>query len=78
MTIRDEIPDFERYRGSLEYLLAASNEERFQSVFPMGSGDLILVDNDRFAHGRKSIVGERQGPDGPEINPRQLWSVTVA
>jgi alpha-ketoglutarate-dependent taurine dioxygenase len=75
--IRDQIPDFPRYQESLQYLLDASNEERFQTVFSMDGGDLVLVDNNRFAHGRRGIVGERLVDGRVETNNRELWSVTV-
>jgi alpha-ketoglutarate-dependent taurine dioxygenase len=78
LALRDEIPDFERFRESLEYVLAASNEDRFQAVFPLRAGDLILMDNNRFAHGRKPIVGERTVDGETTTNTRELWSVTVA
>jgi len=43
------------------------------------SRDLIIVDNDRWGHGRESVVGQRVGADGSvECNPRELWSATVA
>jgi alpha-ketoglutarate-dependent taurine dioxygenase len=77
LTIQDQIPDFPRYRESLQYLLDASNEEQFQTVFPMDSGDLVMVDNNRFAHGRRKIVGERTVEGRIETNNRELWSVTV-
>jgi hypothetical protein len=59
LLIQDRIPDFPCYRESLEYLLDASNDE-FQTVFPIDSGDLILVDNNRFAHGRRSLKDVEQ------------------
>lgn len=42
------------------------------------SGELLLLDNDRWGHGRESVVGrrERAGRE-PELNPRELWSVTL-
>lgn len=42
------------------------------------SGDLVLLDNDRFGHGRESVIGQREGASHEqEINPRELWSVTL-
>ncbi|MGY0235166.1 hypothetical protein [Longispora urticae] len=44
----------------------------------LASGDLLIVDNDRWGHGRESVVGSRPGPDGGLVlNPRELWSTTV-
>jgi hypothetical protein len=42
------------------------------------SGDLLLLDNNRWGHGRESIIGRRQHPSSEtELNPRELWSVTI-
>lgn len=42
-------------------------------------GDLVIVDNDRWGHGRASVLGHRESPDGVRlVNPRELWSATVA
>lgn len=42
------------------------------------SGDLILLDNDRWGHGRESVVGHEKRADGSlRLNPRELWSVTI-
>ena len=44
----------------------------------LASGDLLLLDNDRWGHGRESVVGFQSNPDGSMLlNPRELWSVTV-
>ncbi|ABL80562.1 MULTISPECIES: TauD/TfdA family dioxygenase [unclassified Nocardioides] len=43
------------------------------------SGDLVLLDNDRWGHGRESVVGREAHADGSvHLNPRELWSATVA
>lgn len=42
-------------------------------------GDLVMVDNDRWGHGREAVMGERLTADRKTtLNPRELWSVTVA
>jgi hypothetical protein len=74
---RDQFEDFEAYRESLEFLVQCTKEEQFQRCFAMERGDLVMIDNHRFAHGRRSIVGERNEPEGMRTNPRELWSVTV-
>jgi hypothetical protein len=43
---------------------------------PLDAGDLIVVDNNRWAHGRLSVVGSRDA--GKVVNPRELWSLTLA
>jgi alpha-ketoglutarate-dependent taurine dioxygenase len=75
--VRDQIPDFEAYQESLAYFLAASEEEDVQTCFPLDAGDMLLLDNNRFAHGRRKIVGERMAAGVVETNNRELWSVTV-
>ncbi|MBT2399357.1 TauD/TfdA family dioxygenase [Streptomyces sp. ISL-100] len=76
--IREQIPDFEAYQKSLDYLLEASADEQFFACFPMASGDLLLLDNHRFAHGRLKIVGEYVVDGEARTNNRELWSVTVS
>lgn len=42
------------------------------------AGDMLLLDNDRWGHGRESVVGYEVGPSGEiHLNPRELWSATV-
>jgi hypothetical protein len=42
------------------------------------SGDLVLLDNNRWGHGRESVVGHERGQSGQLLlNPRELWSATV-
>ncbi|KOV63449.1 TauD/TfdA family dioxygenase [Streptomyces sp. MMG1121] len=76
--IREQIPEFEEYRESLHYLLQASADEQFHACFPLESGDLLLLDNHRFAHGRLKIVGEYVVDGESRTNNRELWSVTVS
>jgi alpha-ketoglutarate-dependent taurine dioxygenase len=73
-----EIPDMDKYLQSVDYLAANAGDEKFQACFPMDRGDLLLLDNNRFAHGRRKIIGQRTVNDARAVNPRELWSVTVA
>ncbi|WP_369260904.1 TauD/TfdA family dioxygenase [Streptomyces sp. R35] len=75
--IQEQIPEFEAYQKSLHYLLDASADEQFFACFPMDGGDLLLIDNHRFAHGRLKIVGEYTVDGEARTNNRELWSVTV-
>ncbi|HEX5493385.1 MAG TPA: TauD/TfdA family dioxygenase [Mycobacteriales bacterium] len=76
--IADQFPDPETYRRSLEYLVRAAADPAHQVCFPMQAGDLLLIDNNRFGHGRRTVVGEHGTGDSAAVNPRELWSVTVA
>ncbi|MFJ6798106.1 TauD/TfdA family dioxygenase [Streptomyces sp. NPDC091268] len=76
--IREQIPAFEEYQRSLDYLLEESADEASFACFPMESGDLLLLDNHRFAHGRLKIVGEYLVDGESRTNNRELWSVTVS
>ena len=78
LAIKDGIPEFGEYQKALDYVMSASDEEQYQACFPMEAGDLLLLDNNRFAHGRRKIVGERVVDGEVRINDRELWSVTVA
>ncbi|MDQ0674733.1 alpha-ketoglutarate-dependent taurine dioxygenase [Pseudarthrobacter siccitolerans] len=43
------------------------------------AGDLIIVDNNRWGHGRESVIGQLPtGGGGWDVNPRELWSLTLA
>ncbi|GAB3478847.1 TauD/TfdA family dioxygenase [Amycolatopsis cihanbeyliensis] len=77
LDLKDEIAEFDKYQQSLEYLVSNAADETMQASFPMDSGDLLLLDNNRFAHGRHKIVGERVIGENVAVNPRELWSVTV-
>lgn len=57
-------------------LMAAA--ERTALRIALRRGDLILLDNDRWGHGREPVVGHVRRHDGQiDLNPRELWSVTV-
>ncbi|GAA2083161.1 hypothetical protein GCM10009801_43440 [Streptomyces albiaxialis] len=50
-----------------------------QMRYALGAGDLVIIDNDRFGHGRCTVRGHRTAEDGStSVNPRTLWSVNVA
>lgn len=76
--IRAQFPDFDAYRASLDYLVDAASGHEYQALFPMHAGNLVLIDNNRFAHGRCRIVAEREIDGQTLVNPRELWSVSVA
>ncbi|MFI5528237.1 TauD/TfdA family dioxygenase [Kitasatospora sp. NPDC051853] len=78
LELKDEIEDFDDYQRSLHYLLDACAEEGLQACFPMRAGDVLLMDNDRYGHGRRSTVGERTVDGEAALNGRELWSTTLA
>lgn len=44
----------------------------------LAAGDLIVVDNNRWGHGRQSVIGRRVDRAGLiQTNPRELWSLTL-
>ncbi|WP_159083635.1 TauD/TfdA family dioxygenase [Nocardioides terrigena] len=44
----------------------------------LAAGDLIVVDNNRWGHGRQSVIGRRgDGAGLMHTNPRELWSLTL-
>jgi hypothetical protein len=46
-------------------------------VVASASGDLVLLDNDRWGHGRQTVVGTAVIDDVSVANPRELWSDTI-
>lgn len=77
LNLKDEILDFDDYQQAVDYLVTNAADRGFQACFPMSSGDLLIFDNNRFSHGRRKIIGERLINGVTEVNPRELWSVTV-
>jgi hypothetical protein len=75
--IRDSIPNFEEYRLAVEYLVANANQDAHQIVFPLEAGDMIILDNDRVAHGRLPFVGAETINGKLALNPREIWSASL-
>jgi hypothetical protein len=42
------------------------------------AGQIILLDNNRFGHGRLPFSETRPIDNGTEVNPRTLWSTVLA
>lgn len=69
----------DRYRAAIGRLAEAAAHADVQFTYRAQAGDILLLDNNRFAHGRLTFPQSRPGENGTtEINPRELWSVTVS
>jgi hypothetical protein len=68
------LPQASQCMGALSRLVYAVNNCGACYEFQMEPGDLLIVDNRRFAHGRANA--ERLLPDG-SVNPREIWSMTI-
>jgi hypothetical protein len=76
--LREYLDDVEAYAAAVRRFIEAANDPAVRISYPMDSGDLVFVDNNRFGHGRRSIVTARDQNGERALNPRELWSVTVA
>jgi hypothetical protein len=66
-------PDRNVYWTALARFLDSASQAPARVTYAMAAGDLVLLDNDRFGHGRFPFVAERSGCP----NPRELWSATI-
>ncbi len=61
----------------VESLVAAGAQTARQ--LQMAAGDLVVIDNNRWGHGRRGVVGRATSEGGRSVvNPRELWSLTWA
>ena len=67
--------DVDRYHEAVQQLRLAA--DRAGATYQMLAGDLIIIDNNRFAHGRTDMLAERVVAGRTVLNPRELWSATV-
>ncbi len=75
-TLKAAFPD-EDVTHLMEKFAAAG--QRAAKRVQLAAGDLVVVDNDRWGHGRESVIGRRRAADGSwTVNPRELWSLTLA
>jgi hypothetical protein len=44
---------------------------------PLRRGDLLIVDNNRWGHGRCDFERARDADGRIEVNPREVWSLTL-
>ncbi|WP_030276411.1 TauD/TfdA family dioxygenase [Streptomyces sp. NRRL B-24484] len=81
LVIRDQLPGMglgaqltTDYLAALERFAQAANDPAIRYLHLLQQGQLLILDNNRFGHGRLPLPAT--GPDG--TNPRELWSATVA
>lgn len=67
----------EKYLAALQSLVEESRRDVNQIRFEMQSGDVVIVDNHRVAHGRAGMVGEAEVDGRRVFNPREIWSATL-
>jgi hypothetical protein len=68
----------ERWLEAVRRFADAANDPAVKHRYTLGAGDVVLIDNERYGHGRMEVVGSRPGPDGRAItNSRTIWTVNV-
>jgi hypothetical protein len=78
-TFSDSLFDTETYYSELKYFIDAVRRPNAHTYYIMEAGDLIIMDNNRYAHGRYPMVNERlNNANTIELNPRELWSLTIS
>lgn len=76
MNMRDDLRC--RYRQALDRFTAAANHPQASHACQLRAGDLLILDNNRFGHGRLPFPATRTTSGQTEVNPRELWSVVLA
>jgi hypothetical protein len=67
------------YYSELKYFVDAVRRPDAHNYYEMEAGDLIIMDNNRYAHGRYPMLSERLISEKTmESNPRELWSLTIS
>jgi hypothetical protein len=75
--MRPTIPRFDAYRAALERFCEAANDQRAHATYQMLAGDLVILDNNRFGHGRRAVLSRRDDNGRTHLNPREIWSVAI-
>jgi alpha-ketoglutarate-dependent taurine dioxygenase len=68
----------DRYAVAAARFAEAANHPAARYVRPLRSGQIVLLDNNRFGHGRLPFLETRSADNGTEVNPRTLWSTVLA
>ncbi|WP_299928914.1 TauD/TfdA family dioxygenase [uncultured Nocardioides sp.] len=73
--LRDSQPGTAALAATERFVDAARRTAR---TVQMAAGDLVVLDNDRWGHGRHSVIGRRRDAKARvHTNPRELWSLTL-
>ncbi|WP_369260914.1 TauD/TfdA family dioxygenase [Streptomyces sp. R35] len=68
----------ERWFEAVTRLKETANDPAVQHVYVMAAGDVVVIDNDRYGHGRQEVVAARTDAGGAQsVNPRTIWSVNI-
>ena len=75
--LKDSLANYVDFSDAINrfYKIANSNDCIF--VHQLKSGDVILIDNNRIGHGRKSFRPVSIKTELKEINPREVWSAVI-
>lgn len=74
----ERIKDGDRWFEAVERFAATANDPAVQHRYEMRAGDVVIIDNDRYGHGRCEVVATRPGDDGAQVvNARTIWSVNI-
>jgi alpha-ketoglutarate-dependent taurine dioxygenase len=68
----------DRYAAAAARFAEAANHPAARYIHPLRLGQVILLDNNRFGHGRLPFPETRPADNGTEVNPRTLWSTVLA
>ncbi|KUH38183.1 hypothetical protein ATE80_14000 [Streptomyces kanasensis] len=74
----ERMPDGERWYEAVVRFKATADDPEVHQAYVMEAGDVVVIDNDRYGHGRQEVVATRTAPDGgTAVNPRTIWSVNI-
>lgn len=65
--------DGARWFEAVRRLAVTASSPGVAHRYAMARGDVVILDNDRYGHGRCEVIATRGG----EVNPRTLWSVNI-
>jgi hypothetical protein len=68
----------DRYAAATTRFAQAANHPTARYTHPLRPGQIILLDNNRFGHGRLPFSESRPIDNGTAVNPRTLWSTVLA